>query len=141
VREPIVVTTAVRVPSDAVQLRAVRAGGPGGQNVNKVASKVELHVDLTAIEGLSDAQRARLDLQTRRRRDAEGHLLVTSQKTRNQGQNIEDARNKVRRLVLAALRPAAPRQPTHPPRAAVEHRIAAKKARAETKRWRSTRED
>lgn len=138
--EAIAVTGGVRVPEQAITVRAVRASGHGGQNVNKVATKVELHVDLGAIEGLTDAARARLDALARRR-DAEGHLLVTSQKTRNQARNLEDAREKVRALVVAALAPVRPRRPTRPSRAAKERRIAEKKRRAETKRRRAARDE
>jgi ribosome-associated protein len=138
--EPITVTDAVHVPDRAITLRAVRSSGHGGQYVNKVATKVELHVDLTAIEGLSDAARARLDALARRR-DAEGRLLVTSQRTRNQARNLEDAHDKVRALVLAALTPVRPRRPTRPTGKAKERRIAEKKRRAETKRRRAAPED
>src|SRR5689334_13568537 len=81
----------VRVPGAAVTVRAVRASGPGGQNVNKLATKVELRVDLAAVEGLSEDERARLTELARRRLDAEGRLVVTSQATRTQARNLEDA--------------------------------------------------
>ena len=93
--EAIFVSGRVRVPAAALTVRAVRSSGPGGQNVNKVASKIELRVDLQRIEGLDEASRARLEAATALRRDAEGRLLVTSQRTRDQGRNLEDAREKV----------------------------------------------
>jgi ribosome-associated protein len=135
--EPIVVTDLVRIPGHALSMRAVRASGPGGQNVNRVATKVILEADLDAIEGLSADQRARLRLLARRRLDARGHLVVTSQATRTQARNLEDARDKLRGIVHAALKRPRRRRPTAPSRAAEERRIAEKKRHGEIKRLRT----
>ena len=124
------------VPESAFSLKAVRSSGPGGQNVNKVASKVELRVDLAAIEGMTDAARARLRVMVRNDLDADGHLLVTSQKTRDQHRNIEDAREKVRQILLRALAEPVPRRKTKPTRGSVERRIEKKKHRARVKAMR-----
>ena len=126
----------VTVPATALAMRAVRSSGPGGQNVNKVASKIELRVDLGRIDGLTDAARARLEAATAGRRDAEGRLLVTSQRTRDQGRNLEDARDKVRRLIAAAMVAPRKRHRTRPTAAARERRLHEKKRAGEKKRRR-----
>lgn len=114
-------------------MRATRSGGPGGQNVNKVSSKVELRVDLSRIVGLDYAARQRLLILARGSLDAEGKLLLTSQRTRDQRANLEDAREKVRTLVLRALVVPRPRKKTRPTRGSVERRIEDKKRRARVK--------
>lgn len=138
--DPLVVRPGVVVPADAMQVHAVRSSGPGGQNVNKVASKVELRVDLSRIEGMDGPARARLRAAVGGALDAEGWLLVTSQRTREQRMNLEDAREKVRAAVLAAMVRPKPRRKTKPSRGSVERRIGEKKRRGEVKAGRR-RED
>jgi ribosome-associated protein len=136
--EPIRVARGVVVPAGAIEWRAVRSSGPGGQNVNKVASKVELRVDLAAVSGLDAAARARLLAQTAPRRDGAGRLLVTSQRTRDQSRNLEDARSRVKKLIERALRAPRPRRLTQPSPAAVERRLRHKRVRSLVKRQRRT---
>jgi ribosome-associated protein len=139
--EAIVVTDSVRVPAHALTVRAVRASGPGGQNVNKVATKIDLRVDLDAIQGLSDGARARLRSLAGHRLDAGGRLVMTSQAGRNQAGNLEDARDKVRRLVRAALVRPRPRLATQTPAGAAQRRLDVKRRRGALKRERRARPD
>jgi ribosome-associated protein len=136
VPEPIEVGPRVRIPASALSLRATRASGPGGQNVNKVASKVELRVDLERIEGLGAEARTRLLALCAGRLDAEGRLLVTSQRTRDQFRNLADARERVRQLVARSLAQPRVRRATRPAPAARERRLLEKKRTADRKRSR-----
>ncbi|MGD0678888.1 MAG: alternative ribosome rescue aminoacyl-tRNA hydrolase ArfB [Polyangiaceae bacterium] len=129
----LVVRPGVVIPADTIEMRAIRSGGPGGQNVNKVASKVELRVDPVHITGLDDGARARLQVVAARVLDADGRLLVTSQRTRDQRANLEDAREKLRSLILRALVKPRPRKKTRPTRSSIERRIRDKKQRADIK--------
>ena len=134
--DPIRVSDNVVVPASALTFRATRSAGPGGQNVNKVASKVELRVDLDRIDGLTPEASARLLALCSGRRDREGRLVVTSQRTRDQGRNLEDARDKVRQLVAAALVAPRRRRRTRPTTAGRERRLQEKKREGAKKRLR-----
>jgi ribosome-associated protein len=136
VAEPIVVAHGVVIPASAIVVRATRSSGPGGQNVNKVASKVELRIALDQVEGLDPSARARLLALAAGRRDAEGRLLLTSQKTRDQHRNLEDAREKARQLVARALVTPRPRRPTRATAGARERRLREKRRAGEVKRGR-----
>ncbi len=137
--EPLIVSESVQVPASAITVTAVRASGPGGQNVNKVSSKIDVRVDLAAILGLDAEARARLLSQTANRLDAAGLLHVTSQKTRDQGRNLADACEKIKAMVVKAMVAPIKRKPTRPSRGAVRRRLADKKQTSERKKGRSTR--
>ena len=136
--EPIVVAPGVVVPASALSLHTSRSSGPGGQNVNKVASKVELRVDLDRVEGLPEEARKRLGSLADGRLDAEGRLLVVSQRTRDQHRNLEDAREKVRALVRRAMIRPRTRRPTRVTAAAKARRLDEKKRRSADKRRRGS---
>jgi ribosome-associated protein len=139
--EPIRIARGILIPAAALEWRAVRSSGPGGQNVNKVASKVDLRVDLAQVSGLSAPARARLRAIAAARIDADGRLVVTSQRTRDQLRNLEDARDKVRKLVERAMREPRPRRLTQPRPAAIERRLRKKRVRSVVKRARQAKVD
>ena len=111
----------------------VTAGGPGGQNVNKVASAVQLRFNLARSACLSDAQKARIARALASRLTAEGDLVLFVQTHRSQTRNREEARRRLIALLDKASQPARPRVPTLPSRAQKEKRLEAKTRRSQIK--------
>src|SRR4051812_11188254 len=108
----------VIVPERELVWVAVRSSGPGGQNVNKVSSKVELRFDFQGSAALSAGVKLRLRQLAEHRLDAEGRILIVSQVTRNQPHNLDDARQRLAGLIAQALVVPKQRRPTRPTRAA-----------------------
>lgn len=137
----IVVTPRVIIPGAELAIAFARSGGPGGQNVNKVASKVELRWNPTTSTALGPDERAWLVERLRRRLTGDGTLIVTSTATRDQLKNRDDAADKLALIVRAALARPKPRHATKPSRSAKRRRLADKRHHAEIKRRRATRDD
>ena len=130
------ITPTLSLDERELEERFIRASGPGGQNVNKVSSKIELRFDLEGTSALHPAVKARLRALAANRLDADGRLRVVSQKTRDQVRNREDARDKLAQLILSALAVPKPRRPTRPSRGAKRRRREDKQRRAGTKQLR-----
>jgi len=139
--QDIVVTSRVTIPAGELALAFARSGGPGGQNVNKVSSKVELRWNPTTSAALTDDDRAWLVHRLRNRLTSDGTLIVTSTATRDQAKNRDDATSKLALIVRAALDRPRPRRATRPSRAAKRRRVADKRHHAEIKRSRASRDD
>jgi ribosome-associated protein len=124
---PLVINDKVTLPGHDIEWTAVRASGPGGQNVNKVSSKIELTFDLEDSVALTDQVKARLRVIAKNSLDGEGRILITSQKTRDQSKNLSDAREKLKELVAKALVIPKTRKPTKPTKGSKVRRLTAKK--------------
>ena len=114
-----------------------RSGGPGGQNVNKVNTKVTLRVCLDKLDGLSEAELERAKLLLANRISTDGEIVITSDEERSQRINMERAYFRLEALIAAAARLPKKRKPTKPSKAAKEKRLQTKKRQAEKKAERS----
>ncbi|MBF6023074.1 alternative ribosome rescue aminoacyl-tRNA hydrolase ArfB [Lysobacter niastensis] len=128
------------IPDSELVERFVRSAGPGGQNVNKVATAVELRFDIAGSPSLPEPLRARLLLRRDRRLTGEGVLVISAQRFRTQERNREDARERLAAFIAAGLEVPKPRVATRPSRASKERRLGAKRERGTIKRGRTGRD-
>jgi len=133
----LIITPALTIEDSALEERFVRASGPGGQNVNKVATAVQLRFDVDRSPALDEGTRARLRALAGSRMTDEGVLVIDARTHRTQAQNRDEARLRLVELLRRALVRPRRRKKTRPGKAAVQRRIDTKKRRSETKRGRS----
>ena len=129
----------VSIPENEVSFTASRSGGPGGQNVNKVSSKVMLAFDVSGSSALSEEQKRIITAKLATRINKEGILQIVSQKTRSQELNRADVLMRFSDLLRRALTPQRPRVKTRVSGAAKRQRLEEKKKRALTKHARSSK--
>lgn len=130
------VNAQISIPRSEIRFTFVRSSGPGGQNVNKVASKAVLRWSPAASAALTDAVRARLLARAGRQLNDRGELVLSSQRYRDQGKNIEDCLAKLRELVAKAAEIPRKRKRTRVPKSTREARMKQKRVTGEKKRLR-----
>jgi ribosome-associated protein len=133
---PLVVTPQLAIPDADLAMTFVRSSGPGGQNVNKVATAVQLRFDLAGTTVLSEPVKARLRALAGRRVTDAGDLLIIARDHRTQEQNRSEAQRRLTELIRRALVAPRPRKPTRPTRASKERRLESKAHRQGVKRTR-----
>ena len=134
--EPLRVNARWVIPAEELAVSFARAGGPGGQNVNKVATKVVLRFDLESSESVGDVRRARLRERLASRLTKEGVLLLHASRFRERARNLEDARERLSELLRAGLQVPRARKATRPTRSSKRRRLEAKRRKGARKRER-----
>ncbi|MEO8742975.1 MAG: alternative ribosome rescue aminoacyl-tRNA hydrolase ArfB [Lysobacteraceae bacterium] len=135
----LVINPGIAIADDELVERFVRSAGPGGQNVNKVSTAVELRFDVANSPSLPDDLRARLLGRSDRRLTDDGVFVISAQRFRTQERNRADARERLAAIVLAATHVPKQRVATKPTRASKMRRLDGKKQRAQVKRGRGSR--
>ena len=135
------ITRTIALQESELEENFVRASGPGGQNVNKVSTAVQLRFDAAHSASLPDDVRARLLVLAGSRASDDGVILINAQRFRLQSRNRADALERLVTLIREASHKPKPRKATRPTRASRERRLDGKKQRAEVKRARSGRVD
>ena len=135
------VSPELRIPREELSFRASRAGGPGGQHVNKTSTRIELVWSVRGSRALTEEQRSRLAVKLATRLDTEGILRIVASDSRSQTRNRDVAEDRLARLVRLALAVPKTRKKTRPTRGGVEKRLQSKHARSETKRARRLLDD
>jgi ribosome-associated protein len=130
------ITPTVRIPMGEIALRAISGGGPGGQHVNKSATRVSLQWNVRTSTALSDDQRARVLTKLQSRVDSDGAVRIVAGEFRSQQQNRRAALARLQQMIARALVIPRTRRATRPSRGAVQERLNEKKRRAETKQQR-----
>lgn len=133
----IVLENNIIIPDSCLELAFSRSSGPGGQNVNKVSTRVTVIFDLADCETLSEEQKQRIRQAARQFLDKNGRIHVSSQQYRSQWSNRVAALEKLRAILERALKPKKKRKKTRIPPGAIERRLKAKKRRSEVKKLRS----
>lgn len=133
---PLPIAAGVEIPDHELSVSFLRASGPGGQHVNKVATAVQLRYDLEHSRVLGDAAKQRLQRLSGRRLTAEGAILILARNHRSQERNRREAEQRLVDLIRRALAAPKTRRPTRPPRAAHERRLEHKARQRSAKRLR-----
>lgn len=134
--DPLPVTNRLTLPAYELGVSYARSGGPGGQNVNKVASKAILRFSVRESRALSDAQRHLILQRLASRLTSEGELVLHASRHREQSRNLQDARERLAELLNGALAPPQKRHKTRPTRGSVKRRLDSKRRRGDLKRER-----
>jgi ribosome-associated protein len=127
------VTSGLKIPLREFSITFSRSSGPGGQNVNKLSTKATLRWPVRFSPSLSAGIRSRFLAKYNRKITGGGDLLITSQRSRDAGRNLDDCLEKLRRMLFSVAKPPKIRRPTKPTRAAVERRLEQKRRRAARK--------